>query len=129
LELTENSDPSVFADKTREAKHVNMIQRFFIDIFFVCESTEHLTQARLRQASFVGRVAPESDLQSATNPLKSNMARILKKSRLTAVMARNQRFLDENGGIYPAIPSDLTSLRPGRAHYERPDQKTINLWG
>jgi hypothetical protein len=74
-------------------------------------------------------VAPESDLQSATNPLKSNMARILKKSRLTAVMARNQRFLDENGGIYPAIPSDLTSLRPGRAHYERPDQKTINLWG
>src|ERR1035438_471704 len=98
LELVENSAPSVFADKTREANHVNMIQRFFIDIFFVCESTEHLTQARLRQASFVGRVAPESDLQSATNPLKSNMARILKKSRLTAVMARNKRAVRQKQG-------------------------------
>jgi len=32
---------------------------------------------------------------------------------VSAVMAPNQRFLDENGGIYPGIPHDLTSLRPG----------------
>jgi hypothetical protein len=61
--------------------------------------------------------------------LKSNKSRILKKSRLTTVMAPNQRFLDENGGIHPAIASDLTSLGPGRAHSEQQDQKTINLWG
>jgi hypothetical protein len=38
-------------DLTRATKHVNMIRRFIIDIFFVGGFTEHLTPARFRQAS------------------------------------------------------------------------------
>ena len=33
-----------------EEKHVNMIRRFFINLFFACESTEHLAPVRIRQA-------------------------------------------------------------------------------
>jgi hypothetical protein len=44
-------------------------------------------------------------------------------------MAPNQRFLDENGGIHPAIASDLTSLCPGRAHSEQQDQKNYQFVG
>jgi len=48
LKLVWNSAPSVITDKTRAEKPVNMIRPSVY--FFVCESTEPLTPARLRQS-------------------------------------------------------------------------------